>query len=290
MTDTISTASNIVDITVDNAQQLVIDESFNRLVMVDFWADWCAPCKALMPILEKIAAEFPDSLLLAKINADDQQMLASQFGVRSLPTVMLIKDGQPIDGFAGAQAEPQIREMLEQYLPKPWEGDFQQAQAYIDEADFAKALPLLRQVHEQSGQLPMITSLLGLCFAELNRTEEAEALLQTVKLADQDALYQQAMSVLELKKQSANSPELDKLQAAYDANPEDLSLAYGLALQLNEEGQHKGALELLLDVFKRDRGFQDGAARKAITDILAALGKGDPLAVEYQRKLFTLLY
>lgn len=290
MNDALNTATNIVDVTADNAQQMVIDASFERLVVVDFWADWCEPCKNLMPVLEKLAGEYSDNLLLAKINADDQQMLAAQFGVRSLPTVMLIKDGQPVDGFTGAQTEPQVRELFDKYLPKAWEADLQQAKALLDEANYTEALPLLRQVYEDSGQLAMVTSLLGLCFAELNRTEEAEALLAQVKLVDQDALYQQAVSVLELKKQSAGSPELEKLQADHAANPDDLTVAYALALQLNEEGQHKGALELLLDIFKRDRTFEDGAARKAITDILAALGKGDPLAVEYQRKLFTLLY
>ncbi|MDO3383951.1 thioredoxin family protein [Gilvimarinus algae] len=281
---------NIVDITAENAQQYVIDESFKRLVVVQFWSGRSEGCKALMPVLETIAGEYPGDLLLAKINTDQQQMLVAQFGIQSLPTVMIIKDGQPVDGFSGVQPEPQIRELLEPYLPKAWEADVLAAKAWMDEANYAEALPLLRQAHEVSNQLPMITCLLALCYAEMGRVEEAEGLLATVKMADQDAVYHQALSVVELKKQAADSPELEKLQAEYAANPDNLQAAYALALQMNEEGQHKNALELLLDIFKRDRGFNDGAARKAITDILAALGKGDPLAVEYQRKLFTLLY
>ncbi|UTF61114.1 co-chaperone YbbN [Gilvimarinus sp. DA14] len=281
---------NIFDVTAENAQQTVIDESFKRLVVVQFWSSRSPACQNLMPILEKIAGEYPNDLLLAKINVDDQQMLVSQFGIQSLPTVMFIKDGQPVDGFAGEQPEPQIRELLDKYLPKAWEADVAQAKAFIDEANYAEALPLLRQALEESNQLPFVANLLGLCYGEMNRVEEAEAVLAQVKMADQDATYQQAMAVLELKKQAANSPELEKLQAEYDANPDNLEAAYALAVQMNEEGQHKNALELLLDIFKRDRTFKDGAPRKAITDILAALGKGDPLAVEYQRKLFTLLY
>ncbi|WP_020209084.1 thioredoxin family protein [Gilvimarinus chinensis] len=281
---------NIFDVTAENAQQTVIDESFKRLVVVQFWSSRSPACQNLTPILEKIAGEYPNDLLLAKINVDDQQMLVSQFGIQSLPTVMFIKDGQPVDGFAGEQPEPQIRELLDKYLPKAWEADVAQAKAFIDEANYADALPLLRQALEDSNQLPFIANLLGLCYAEMNRVEEAEAVLSQVKMADQDASYQQAMAVLELKKQAANSPELEKLQAEYDANPDNLDAAYALAVQMNEEGQHKNALELLLDIFKRDRNFKEGAPRKAITDILAALGKGDPLAVEYQRKLFTLLY
>ncbi|MBU2886013.1 co-chaperone YbbN [Gilvimarinus agarilyticus] len=281
---------NIFDVTAENAQQTVIDESFKRLVVVQFWSARSPACQTLMPVLEKFAAEYTDNMLLAKINVDEQQMLVQQFGIQGLPTVMIIKDGQPVDGFAGEQQEPQIRELLEKYLPKAWEADVAQAQAFLDEANYAEALPLLRQALEESNQLPFIAVLLGLCYAEMNRVEEAEALLAQVKMADQDASYQQAMAVLELKKQAANSPELEKLQAEYEANPSNLEAAYALAVQMNEEGQHKNALELLLDVFKRDRNFKDGAPRKAITDIIAALGKGDPLAVQYQRKLFTLLY
>lgn len=281
---------NIFDITVENAQQIVIDESFKRLVVVQFWSSRSPACQNLTPVLEKMAGEYPNELLLAKINVDEQPMLVQQFGIQGLPTVMLIKDGQPVDGFAGEQGEVQVRGLLEKYLPKAWEADLAQAKAYLDEASYAEALPLLRKALEESGQLPFIASLLALCYAEMNRVEEAEALLGGIQLADQDATYQQAMAVLELKKQAANSPELEKLQAEYEADPNNLEAAYALAVQMNEEGQHKNALELLLEIFKRDRNFKDGAPRKAITDILASLGKGDPLAVEYQRKLFTLLY
>ena len=98
-------SAHIVEIDESNAQQLLIEESMARPVVVDFWADWCGPCKQLMPILEKLADEYQGAFLLAKVNADEQQMLAQQLGVRSLPTVMVIKDGQPIDGFQGAHAQ-----------------------------------------------------------------------------------------------------------------------------------------------------------------------------------------
>ena len=112
-------ANHVVDIDESNAQTLLIEESLNRPVVVDFWADWCGPCKQLMPILEKLAAEYQGAFLLAKVNADEQQMLAQQLGVRSLPTVMVIKDGQPVDGFSGAQPESAVREMLDKHVPSP---------------------------------------------------------------------------------------------------------------------------------------------------------------------------
>lgn len=280
----------IVDITTNNAQSLLIEESFNRPVLVDFWADWCGPCKSLMPLLEKIAAEFDGAFLLAKVNADAENMIAAQFGVRSLPTVILMKDGQPIDGFVGAKSEQEVREFLAPHLPKPWEAALQQAQELIAAQDIQGALPLLRQVYEESGREPQIACLFAQQLVELKRLEEAEAVLQQIKMADQDSFYEQVMAQLELKQQSAKTPELTALEEAHAQQPDNLEVAYQLALQMHQESLHRPALEILLNIMKNDRNFADGAVRKTMTDILAALGKGDPLAVEFQRKLFTLLY
>ncbi len=282
----------VVDITLENAQQYLIDESFNRPVVIDFWADWCAPCKNLMPILEKLANEYAGAFLLAKVNADDPQtqMIGAQFGVRSLPTVMIMKAGQPVDGFAGALPEVQVREVLAKYLPKPWEAPLSEAQALMAENNFADALPLLRQAYDLSGQLVAINLLMAQCHLELNRVDNAEAILSTIKMADQDALYEQLQSRIELMKQAAKTPELAALEAAYLATPDDLQIRYELALQFHQEAQHRPALEHLLHVLRKDRNFAEGEARKSFNGILTALGKGDPLAIEFQRKLFTLLY
>jgi putative thioredoxin len=280
----------IVDITVENAQSLLIEESYNRPVLVDFWADWCEPCKSLMPLLERIATEYSGAFLLAKVNADVENMIAAQFGVRSLPTVILIKDGQPVDGFVGAKSEQEVREFLAPHLPQPWEAALQQAQELIDAQDLQGALPLLREVYEESGQQPQIACLLAQQLVELKRLEEAEAILQQIKMADQDSFYEQVMAQLTLKQQSAKTPELTALEEAYAKAPESLDVAYQLALQLHQESLHRSALELLLKILQQERNFADGAVRKTMTDILASLGKGDPIATEFQRKLFTLLY
>jgi putative thioredoxin len=281
---------NIVEINLENAKQYLIEESFIRPVLIDFWADWCAPCKSLMPILEKLANEYAGAFLLAKVNADEMDMISSQFGVRSLPTVMLMKDGQPIDGFAGALPEKEVRELLEKYLPKPWEKFVTDAQAFIMAGDFNSALPLLRQAYEDSKQDVAITYLLAQCHLELNRIDNAEAILATVKMANRDAHYEQLKAQIELKKQSAKTPELVALETAHTSDPDNLQIAYELAIQYHTEKAHRPALELLLGILRKERNFAEGAAKKTFMDILAALGKGDPLAIEFQRKLFTLLY
>ena len=147
----------IVNIDETNAAQLLIEESHKRPVVVDFWADWCEPCKVLMPLLEKIANEYQGAFLLAKVNADEQQRIAQQFGVRSLPTVMVIQDGQPVDGFAGAQPETAgARDAGE--IPAQALGRSAAAGPGGDGAgDFAEALTPLRQAWEDSGQRHDIT-------------------------------------------------------------------------------------------------------------------------------------
>ncbi len=243
-----------------------------------------------MPILEKLANEYAGAFLLAKVNADEQNMIASQFGVRSLPTVIVMKDGQPVDGFAGAQSEVEVREFLAKYLPQPWEAPLNQAKALIEQGQFSEALPLLRDAYEGSKQLAAIALLMAQCHLALNRLDNAETLLAGIKMADQDALYEQLSAQLALRLQAAKTPELAALEAAHAQSPDDLAVRYQLALQLQQESQQRLALEHLLEILRRDRAYAEGEARKTFTAIIAALGKGDALAIEYQRRLFTLLY
>ncbi|WP_444945439.1 thioredoxin [Microbulbifer sp. VTAC004] len=280
----------IVDVTAENAQQVLIEESMKRPVLVDFWADWCEPCKQLMPVLEKLANEYAGQFLLAKVNADTEQMIAGQLGVRSLPTVMLLKDGQPVDGFAGVQPEAQIREILDKYLPKPWDIKLQQAQALIGEGKVDEALPLLRQAYTESSERADIAKQLAAVLLDQNRAQEAETVLGKIQLADQDAEYQQLMAQLELKLQAADTPEIQALQKALEQNPQDYDSAYQLAVQYSQANRHQEALELLLDILRKDMNFADGAAKQAFLDIVKSLGTGDPVAIQYQRKLMTMMF
>jgi len=283
-------SEHIVEINESNAQALLIDESFKRPVLIDFWAEWCEPCKNLMPILEKLAIEYGGAFLLAKVNADEQQMISSQFGVRSLPTVMVMKDGQPVDGFSGAQPELQVREVLDKYLPKSWDIQLQEAQTFIESQAYGEALPLLRQAFNDSREQANIALVLAETQIELNRLAEAEEVLKSIKMVDQGPEYHNVLARLELAQEAGKAPEIEALEQEYAKNPDDKNIAYLLAVQYSQHDFYGEALALLYGILQQDLSFNDGEARKVFTDVLAVLGKGDPLAVEYQRKMYTLLY
>jgi putative thioredoxin len=280
----------VVEVTRENAQRVLIEESLTRPVLIDFWAEWCSPCKMLLPILDKLVREYDGQVLLAKVNCDEQQAIAGQFGVRSLPTVLLMKDGQPVDGFVGAQPEPAVRAMLEKHLPKPWDTLLAKARALVEQGDFDAALDPARRAYEDSKQRSDAAKLYAGVLIELNRTDEAQVVLDSIPMVDQDAEYDQLLSELTLKQQAADTPEIRALLVAREKAPDDLDIAYQLAVQFSQAGRSREALELLMDIVRTEREFKDGEARKTLLDIIRALGKGNPLAAEYQRKLFSLMY
>ena len=281
---------HVVDIDENNAQQYLVDESFNRPVVVDFWADWCAPCKQLMPLLEKLADEYAGAFLLAKINADEQQGISGQLGVRSLPTVMVFKDGQPVDGFAGAQPETAVRELLQKHLPSPWDAKVAEATELLDQGDTAGAVGLLRSAWEESNKLLEITLAYAGALLEANRLDDSEAVLDEVRLVDRDALHEQLMAQIELKRVAGKSPEIAALEAELLADEANHAVRVKLAVQLTTDAHHRDALDHLLTVLRADRDWNNGEAKRLYLDTIASIGKGDPLAAEYQRKLFSILY
>ena len=281
---------HVVDIDENNAQQYLIDESFNRPVVVDFWADWCAPCKQLMPLLEKLADEYAGAFLLAKINADEQQGISGQLGVRSLPTVMVFKDGQPVDGFAGAQPETAVRELLQKHLPSPWDAKVAEATELLDQGDTAGAVGLLRSAWEESSKLLEITLAYAGALLEANRLDDSEAVLNEVRLVDRDALHEQLMAQIELKRVAGKSSEIAALEAELLADEGDHAVRVKLAVQLTTDAHHRDALDHLLTVLRADRDWNNGEAKRLYLDTIASIGKGDPLAAEYQRKFFSILY
>ena len=279
-----------VEITRENAQRMLIEESRKRPVLIDFWADWCSPCKMLLPVLDKLVREYAGQVLLAKVDCDELQPIAEQFGVRSLPTVILMKDGQPVDGFVGAQPESAVRQLLEKHLPKPWDILLQEALRLLGTGDTAGALAPARRAYEESRQRADIAKVYADILIALSRVEEAQIVLDSIPMVDQDGDYERLLSELQLKKQAADTPEIQTLLKAQERDPENMDIGYQLAVQYSQAGRAREALELLIGIVRRDREFRGGEARKTLLDIIRSLGKGDLLAAEYQRKLFALMY
>lgn len=282
--------ANIVDVTQDNAKALLVDESYTRPVVVDFWADWCGPCKSLMPILEKLANEYSGDFLLAKVNADEQQMIAGQFGVQSLPTVVVMQNGQPVDGFMGAQTEKEVRRILEKYLPKPWDKQLNQGRELLEAGDAAQAMVLLKEAYVRSEHQADIACYLAMAYIQMKRLDEAAEVLAQVRMVDQGPEYEQAKAQLELAQNAEKAPEIGALERQLEANPDDVEVKFQLAVQYSQHHYHRDALTLLFELLQKDLSARDGEVRRVFTDVMAVLGKGDPLAVEFQRKLYALLY
>ena len=279
---------NIVELTIENFQQVVLQQSQEKLIMVDFWAEYSEPCKELLPILRKIAAENAETLVLATVNCETQQEIVGQFGVRSLPTVMLVKEGQPIDGFAGAQTEEQIREMLAKHLPSAELEFIRQGAELIAEGDYAAAFPLIKQAFELNAENIDAKLMMIDCFIEQGQLEKAKELLSTIGLVDQDGRYGALKGKIELAEQAAESPEIKALQAELEASPDDLDIKVKLSVQLQQANQYEEALTLLFSVLSKDLNFGD--AKKLFLDMVNALPDGEPLKSQFRRKIYSLLY
>ncbi|MCH2339660.1 thioredoxin [Pseudomonas sp. NPDC047963] len=283
----------IFDVTSANFEQLVLENSFHKPVLVDFWAEWCAPCKALMPLLAKITEEYQGELILAKVNCDIEQDVVARFGVRSLPTVVLFKDGQPVDGFAGAQPESAIRAMLEPHVQAPAapEADLlETAQALFAEGRISDAENLLKQLLAEDNENAAALILYARCLAERGELGEAELVLDAVKGDEHQQALAGARAQLTFLRQAADLPEVADLKSRLAQDAEDDEAAYQLAIQQLARQQHEAALDGLLKLFVRNRGYADGLPHKTLLQVFDLLGSDHPLVTTYRRKLYQALY
>ncbi|MCK7459362.1 thioredoxin [Idiomarina aminovorans] len=280
--------SNIVNVDLQNFQQVLLEGSKEKLVIIDFWADWCEPCKQLMPVLEKLASQYSNQVILAKINCDEQQELAGQFGIRSLPTVAFFKDGQPVDSFGGVKTEGEIREILDKHLPSPSDDLIQQAQTAMAEGDANQAYTLVKQAYDIDSNNMQALKLLAEASVDAGRLDQAKELIAKIPMVEHDSDYQRIKGKFELAEDAADSPELRALQEQVNSQPNDLALKLQLALKFHEAHRDEEALQLVFTVLNRDVNFTD--AKKYALDIINALPDGDPLAAIYRRKLYSTMY
>ncbi|MEQ9969706.1 co-chaperone YbbN [Pectobacterium carotovorum] len=281
--------ATIVDVNESNLHQ-VLEHSTTLPVLFYFWSGRSQHCLELEPVLDKLAQEYAGQFVLAKVDCDAEQRVAAQFGLRSIPTVYMFKDGQPLDGFQGPQPEEAIRELLKRALPKEEELKVAQAQQLIQEDKLPEAMQLLKDAWQLSQQRSDIGLMLAEVQIQIKRSEDAEAVLATIPLQDRDTRYHSLVAQIELLKQAADTPEIQHLQQQLDADPQNADLAVQLALQLHQVGRNEEALELLMGFLKKDLAVANGSARKTLMDIMAALGTSDALAARYRRQLYSLLY
>lgn len=284
----LNVTTNAIEITLDNFQQVILDESKTKLVLVDFWA---AQVPESLELKDKLAAGlqgFEGHIIYATVDCQTQQQIAQQFGIQGLPTAILVKDGQPIDGLTGPQPDDAINSFLAKHLPKQEDLLLAQAQQLITENKINDAFTVISQAYQLDNQRADIKLLLADVYLQLGKTAEAEALLATVLMVDQDSHYQALIAKLELANQAADSPEIKALEAQLINDSDNVELQHQLVAQYSQVNRHEEALTLLFRLMQKNSS--DAVSKDLYLDVLKALPEGDPLANKYRRKLYTLMY
>jgi putative thioredoxin len=290
-------ASAVKDVTTASFGQDVIAASARQPVLVDFWAPWCGPCKQLAPALEKAVADSGGKVRLVKMNIDDHPQIPGQLGIQSIPAVIAFDKGQPVDGFVGALPDSQIRGFIER-LVGPLQNESAALLAEAEEAagkgDAAGAAAIFTEIlAADPGEAKAIGGLAKLHVAA-GRLEDAKALLETAPAAlpgkEQDPAVVAAWASLRLAEQASNVGELAPLEQAIAANPDNHQARFDLAVALSGKGERDAAADHLLEIIRRDRKWNDEAARKQLLQLFEAWGLMDPASVAARRKLSAIWF
>lgn len=275
----------------------VLEASRTALVLVDFWAKWCAPCKQLTPVLEKVVRSYNGKVRLVKIDTDEHPQIAAQLRVQSLPTVYAFKDGRPLDGFMGAQPESAIRQLIDRLAGAADDGDadLEAVLTSGDEALAANDLPGAAEVYaavleEDQGN---VRALLGLTkvYIQSGDLDRAEATLNVIPPDKRkSAAYDSVKATLDLARKAGASGDTSELEAKVAANPADHQARSDLAVALAASGNKEQAVEHLIEIVKRDRNWNEQAARQQLVQLFEVWGPKDPMTLEGRRKLASLLF
>ncbi len=281
----------VFEINQRNFAAVVVENSQRVPVLVDFWADWCQPCQTLTPLLTKLAQEYRGGFILAKINADAEQELAGHFQVRSLPTVMVVWQGQIVDQMVGVQPESAYRAVIDQLRANPGDQILEQVDALWQHGRQKQAVELLREALEHEPDRVELKVALADKLLQLDRGEEARTLLHSLPAEERD---RQPASGLLARLQFADlaqgAPDLAALETKVRAQPDDCATRRQLAARYVLAGAYEAALEQFMDILRRNPQFEDGAGRKGLIAMFEMLGNEDPLVVTYRRRMFSLLH
>ena len=284
----------IKDSDTNNFSTDVIDQSTKIPVVVDFWAPWCGPCKQLSPTLDKLAREYGGKIQLVKINVDENQELATQMRVQSIPMVVAFKDGQPVDGFAGALPESQLRQFFEKLTGSegsPIEQALEKASMMVANGDTQNAAEIYSQILAQDPINAASHAGVAKCLIEAEGIAKAQAYLKGL---DADILNKEevkrVLAAIDLEHASTDTEETDSLRQKLATSPDDPQLRYDLAIALYGDGCSEEAINILVELVKTHKTWNEEAARAQLLKIFEALGHSDPITIEGRRKLSVVIF
>lgn len=284
-------AADTVTITASNFMSEVVEASAQIPTLVDFWAPWCAPCRQLMPILDRLVKEYGGRFKLAKVNTDEQQELAQQVGIRSLPTVVLFKDRTAVDHFIGLLPEPRIREMLDRHLPKPSEGPINRARALKSAGDYAGARAILEQeLATDTGNIELQAEIAELRALE-GDLEGARRLWNELQAKEPNhALVKRLGALLEFSTVIASSPDVRALRQRVADNPQDLEARHALAVHQLLGGDVEPAIDTWLDFMRNHRSYKENLGRRSLVLAFELIGEADPIVRQTRREMAKLIF
>ncbi|MDQ0511337.1 thioredoxin [Ancylobacter amanitiformis] len=285
----------VIDVTTRSFMKDVVEESRQRPVLVDFWAPWCGPCKQLTPIIEKVVRGAKGKIRLAKMNTDEHPAVAQQLGIQSLPTVYAFVNGQPIDGFMGAQPETQVQALVDRLVAAASGGDIAEVvasgEAALAEGDLAGAAEIFAAVLAE--EPANVKAIAGLARTQLSggHVEEAKATLALApETAASDAGIAAVRAAIELEEAAAGLGDVRELEARVAANALDHQARFDLALALNARGLREEAADHLLAIVRKDRTWNEDGARKQLVQLFEAWGPTDEHTITGRRRLSSILF
>jgi putative thioredoxin len=278
-----------IEVSEADFETAVLERSKEVPVLVDFWAPWCGPCRVLGPVLEKLAEEFKGDFILAKVNVDENPLLAAGFGVQGIPAVKLFTQGGLASEFTGALPEPMVREFLSRFLPSPADKQAEQAIELEEEGKTAEAKAIYTAILDSEPNHSRALLGLGRILMEEGKHKEALSTLERISLVSDERKESEPL-IARMKLKAGADQDVSALRQQLKNNPTDLEARFTLAQALAARESYEQALDEFLTIIKTDRSFRDDGARQAMIQIFEVLGSDNPLTEKYRSELAKVLF